>query len=161
MNIQNDRVVTLFYRLTEKDGQDLEDNSEGVPLAYLHGHRNLLPALEEALTGLEAGDNACVVLPPEKAYGVRRENSIQRVPVKHLISAPKKLKPGLVVQVQTEKGAKAVTVIKSGRFMVDVDFNHPFAGKTLQFDIKIDSIREATKEELEHRHAHGVGGHHH
>lgn len=161
MNIQNDRVVTLFYRLTEKDGQDLEDNSEGVPLAYLHGHRNLLPALEEALTGLAAGDTTCVVLPPEKAYGVRRENAAQRVPVKHLISAPKKLKPGLVVQVQTEQGAKAVTVIKSGRFMVDVDFNHPFAGKTLQFDIKIDSVREATKEELEHRHAHGVGGHHH
>lgn len=161
MQIANDTVVTLFYKLSEDTGDHLEQNDGGIPLAYLHGHQNILPGLEEALTGLQAGAQTTVILPPEKAYGQRRDNTVQRVPIKHLLSKHKRLPPGTLVKVQTEKGTADGTVVKSGKFVVDVDFNHPFAGKTLRFDVTIDSVREATPEELAHGHAHGMGGHHH
>ena len=63
--------------------------------------------------------------------------------------------------VHTEQGNKRVTVVKPGKFMVVVDFNHPFAGKTLVFAVKIVDVRAATNDEVTHGHAHGVGGHQH
>ena len=72
-----------------------------------------------------------------------------------------KIKAGDVVTINTDDGGKQAVVVKAGKFNVDVDTNHPLAGKTLTFDIQIESIREATEEELAHGHAHGVGGHHH
>jgi FKBP-type peptidyl-prolyl cis-trans isomerase SlyD len=161
MKIAKDTVVSLLYVLSEETGTPLEQNENGIPLAYLHGHQNILPALEEALTGLEEGAQKQVVLQPEDAYGHRRENTLQRVPVKHLLSKHKRLLPGTMVKVQTAKGAVDGTVVKVGKFMVDVDFNHPFAGKTLRFDITIKGIRPATADEIAHGHAHGDGGHHH
>lgn len=161
MQIAQDTVVTLFYILSEEAGLQLEDNQHGIPLAYLHGHQNILPGLESALSGMQAGEQKTIVLPPEQAYGPRRENTVHRVPIKHLLSKHKRLPPGTLVKVQTEKGATDGTVVKSGKFVVDVDFNHPFAGKTLRFNVTIDSVRAATTEELAHGHAHGTGGHHH
>jgi FKBP-type peptidyl-prolyl cis-trans isomerase SlyD len=58
-------------------------------------------------------------------------------------------------------GPRAVTIEKVGMTVVDVDLNHPMAGKDLHFDIDIVDVREATPEELEHHHVHGDGGHHH
>ena len=161
MQISKDTVVTFYYQLSDDAGAQLENNESGIPLAYLHGHNNILPGLEEAISGLKEGDQLTVSLPPEKAYGHRGENKTQRVPIKHLVSKHRRLQPGMLVKVQTEKGVANGTVIKAGKFMVDVDFNHPFAGKTLQFAVTIDSIRAATPEELAHGHAHGAGGHHH
>ncbi|WP_369821112.1 peptidylprolyl isomerase, partial [Oleiphilus sp. HI0067] len=89
---------------------------------------------------------------------------VQRVLIKHLMGDKKqlaRLKPGMTVGINTEQGARQATVVKAGKFNVDVDTNHPLAGKDLTFDIEIISIREATKEEISHGHAHGVGGHHH
>ncbi len=161
MNIANDHAVTFYYQLSEQDGTPLEGNNGEMPMTYLHGHHNLLPALEEALTGLTTGSSVQVVLSPEQAYGPIKPNSVQRVPIKHLASRPKNLRQGAVVRVQTENGAVSGRVVKAGKFVVDVDLNHPFAGKTLIFDIRIESVREATAEELAHGHAHGVGGHQH
>ncbi|MEK9766370.1 MAG: peptidylprolyl isomerase, partial [Thalassolituus sp.] len=81
-------------------------------------------------------------------------------PVKHLQGA-KVWKKGMVASVHTEQGMRQVTIVKVGRFMADVDTNHPFAGKTLQFEVDVVAVREATAEELDHGHAHGVGGHQH
>lgn len=161
MQIENDKVVTFFYQLSEQGGDVLESNKRELPMAYLHGHKNLLPALEEALVGLQEGDTKIVSLAPEQAYGQPKPDATQRIPVKHLIKPPKRLLPGLLVKVQTEQGATNGRIVKVGKFMVDIDFNHPFAGKVLIFDIKIESIREATSEEIQHGHAHGKGGHHH
>lgn len=161
MEITKGTVVNLFYVLSDDTGTQLEQNRGQIPMAYLHGHNNILAGLEESLTGLKAGDQVNVTLPPEQAYGQRREDANQRVPVKHLLSKHKRLPPGTLVKVQTDKGATHGTVVKAGKFMVEVDFNHPFAGKTLHFDVTIDSVREASAEELAHGHAHGVGGHHH
>ncbi|OOV86762.1 FKBP-type peptidyl-prolyl cis-trans isomerase [Oceanospirillum linum] len=160
MGISKDKVVQFYYTLRDEAGELLESNVGADPVAYLHGHKNMMPGVEKALEGREAGGEFTVTLPPEETYGVRRENSEQRVPVKHLMGA-KRWKPGMMAVVQTEQGQRQVTVIKVGKFMVTVDTNHPMAGKTLTFDMVVADVRDATSEEIAHGHAHGIGGHHH
>lgn len=163
MQINADKVVSFHYRLREND-ELLESSYEGEPTLYLHGHSNLLPALEEAFTGKSGGEQFTVELNPEQAYGLRKEGATQRIPIKHLhnyAALKNKLKPGMRVAVNTEHGPWEATVVKVGKFNVDIDSNHPLAGKTLTFEIEVVSVREATDEELAHGHAHGVGGHQH
>lgn len=162
MQISKDTVVQFNYRLTDEQGNQLESNVGKTPIAYLHGHNNMMVGVEKALEGKNVGDNFSVTLPPEETYGVRneKEDAIQRVPVKHLQGA-KVWKPGMVAIVNTEQGQRQVTVIKSGKFMVTIDTNPPLAGKTLTFELTVTDVRAATAEEIQHGHAHGVGGHHH
>ena len=160
MNIEKDSVVYFHYTLTGEDGTAYESSAGSHPMTFLHGHNNILPALETEFEGKKEGDQFQVTLPPEKAYGVRNEESTQRIPIKHLATKGK-VKKGMHVKVNTEKGMRDVTIIKVGRFNVDVDTNHPLAGKTLTFDISIEEVREAEAEELSHGHVHGIGGHHH
>ena len=161
MRIEKDKVVSFHYSLREEGGNTIESNTDTQPMLYLHGHRNILPGLEEALENKQEGDSVEVTLPPEKAYGMPKENAIQKVPIKHLVSKHKRLLPGTIVKVNTEQGAVDASVVKSGKFMVTLDMNHPFAGKTLIFDITIQAIRDASSDEIAHGHAHGVGGHQH
>ena len=121
-----------------------------------------MPALEQAMLGKSVGDVFSATLTPLQAYGEIRANSKQRVPLKHLDPKPKgKLKPGDIVGINTEEGVKQATVLKVGFKNVDVDNNHPLAGKSLQFDVEIVALRDGTADELSHGHAHGVGGHNH
>lgn len=160
MQITKNTVVQFIYRLKDDAGNELESTEVGHPVAYLHGHNNMLEGLEKELEGKKAEDKFSVTLAPADAYGERQENSEQRVSVKHLQGA-KKWKPGMIALVNTEQGERQVTIVKAGKFMVTVDTNHPFAGKTLTFDIDVLDVREATADEQAHGHAHGVGGHHH
>ena len=163
MKIAKNSVVEFHYRLNdEADSTEIETSRGHNPALYLHGTDGIIPGLEAAMTGHEAGDVFTVSLAPEDAYGVRHANAIQRVPMKHL-HVPKNavLQEGHVVQVQTEGGLRPATVVKAGKFNVDVDLNHPLAGVALSFDIEVVSVRDATEEEVAHGHAHGVGGHHH
>lgn len=160
MKIAEKSVVQFHYVLKEEDGTEIESSHSSDPMAYLHGFNNTLVGLENALAGKEAGDKFSVTLQPEDAYGQRQEDMIQRVPVKHLQGATK-WKPGMTAVVQTDQGQRQVTIVKAGKFMVTVDINPPFAGKVLTFNIDVVDVREATDEEVQHGHAHGVGGHHH
>ncbi|HQY69365.1 MAG TPA: peptidylprolyl isomerase [Pseudomonadales bacterium] len=160
MQIASGTVASFHYTLRAEDGAEIENSRNGEPVVYLHGHGNILPALEQQLAGHAAGDTLSVTLEPEQAYGVRRADSIQRVPLKHL-HAQGRLRPGMVVAVETEHGARQVTVLKVGKFNADVDTNHPLAGRTLGFEIEVLEVRAASEEEIAHGHAHGAGGHHH
>ncbi len=160
MQIATDTVVHFHYRLSQADGPELENSQPGEPMAYLHGHGAMLPAVEQALAGRTAGEQVSITLPPERAYGLRREGSQQRVPIKHLLFKGKP-RPGMAVKINTSNGPRDVVIIKVGRFTVDVDTNHPFAGMSLTFDIDILDVREATAEERSHGHVHGPGGHQH
>ena len=164
MLIDANKVVTFHYCLTE-DGKDvLEDSHDGDAMVYLHGHNGMLPGVEEALTGKKAGESFSITLAPEKAYGDYQENAVQRVSLKHIIKQNKKkvkYKAGMPVQLNTQEGPRDVVVVKAGLKTLDVDTNHPFAGKTLKFDIEVIDVREASEEEIEHKHVHGPGGHHH
>lgn len=161
MKIAQDTVATISYKLSEEGGALLEQSDEGIPMAYLHGHKNILAGLEEALEGHEEGDEVSVTLAPEQAYGAVQPNAVQKVPVKHLVGKYKRLLPGMLVKVNTERGTRDARIVKAGKFMVQIDTNHPFAGKTLTFNVVVRDVREATPEEMSHGHAHGLGGHHH
>ncbi len=164
MNIAADTVVSFHYRLQDEAGEELENSHDSTPTLYLHGHDGIIAGLEKALEGKAAGDSVNLTLAPQDAYGLRVENSEQRVPIKHLVldaKTKRNLKKGMVVAVQTEHGSRPMVVLKAGKFNVDLDTNHPLAGRTLTFDIEIVDVREATPEELSHGHAHGVGGHQH
>jgi len=158
--IEKDKVVQFHYRLKDDTGTELEDSRRGEPMAYLHGHGNIIPGLENAMSGHQAGDQFDVTVAPADGYGERKEGMQQRVSAKYLKHAGK-LRPGMTVSVSTDQGPRTVTVIKVGLKTVDVDGNHPLAGKTLTFNIEVVDIRDATDEEISHGHAHGPGGHHH
>ncbi|MFD2166456.1 peptidylprolyl isomerase [Thalassotalea euphylliae] len=160
MQISKDKVVQFHYTMTDQSGEEIESSVNGDPMAYLHGHNNMIVGVENALSEKVAGDKFTITLEPKDAYGERQEDAIQRIPVKHLQGA-KVWKPGMVAVVHTEQGHRQVTVLKAGRFMVTCDLNPPLAGKTLTFDIEVVDVRDATEEEIEHGHAHGVGGHQH
>ncbi len=159
MEIVKNKVVTFHYTLTDDQGTYTESSAEREPAVYLHGRNNIVPGLEAQLAGKRAGDEVKVTVPPELAYGLRADDAVQRVPIKHLVR-PGKVAPGKVVTVNTAGGYRRATVVKAGRFHADLDFNHPLAGKTLIFDVTIVDVREATAEEIAHGHAHGPDGAH-
>ena len=159
LKIEKDRVVQFHYTVSEQGQEPVETSKERDPLAILAGHGNIIPGLDKALEGHVAGDSFGVDVPAAEAYGERRDGLTQRVPKKHFND--QKLAPGMQVVLNTNFGPRAVTIQKVGMSVVDVDLNHPMAGKDLHFDIEIVDVREASKEEIEHGHVHGDGGHAH
>lgn len=159
MTIVKNKVVTIHYKLYEGDTL-LEQSDAQEPMLYLHGHENTLPELEKAIEGKSQGDSVSVELPPEKGYGEYQEGAVERIPMKYLLEK-KKWKVGDIAAVNTTEGPRDVRILKVGKFNVDIDPNHPYAGKTVRFEVEIEDVRDATSEELEHGHAHGVGGHQH
>ena len=160
MKIEKDRVVRFHYAVAESGQESVENSKDaGQPLAILFGHGAIIPGLEKAMEGREAGESFSADVPSAEAYGERREGMVQRVPKKHF--GNQKLVPGEQVVLQTNFGPRAVTIEKVGMSVVDVDLNHPMAGKDLHFDVEIVEVREANEEEVQHGHVHGDGGHHH
>ncbi|HEY3700498.1 MAG TPA: peptidylprolyl isomerase [Spongiibacteraceae bacterium] len=160
MQIENGTVVSFLYTLSDTAGNTIESNRDGDNAVYLHGAKNVVPKLEAAFAGKQSGDHFELTLEPLDAYGERRADAVERVPAKYLKHAGK-LKPGQAVQLNTKEGMTLVTVIKVGKFSVDVDTNHPLAGQTLNYAVDIVDVRAASDEEKEHGHAHGAGGHQH
>jgi len=164
MQISKDKVVTFHYRLQNEQGKEIESSHGSEPMAYLQGHGNIIRGLEKGMDGKNAEDVFSVTVEAKDAYGLRNEEAKQRVPLKHLVGDKKanaKLKPGMVASINTDDGPRQVVIVKAGKFNVDVDTNHPLAGQTLTFDIEVESVRDATEDEIKHGHAHGVGGHQH
>ncbi len=159
MQVADNLAVYLHFTLTNKDGEVLDSSDGQAPLGYLHGNRNLIPGLENALTGKQEGDEFDVVIEPSDAYGEYSEALVQEVDRSLFKDAPQ-LEPGMQFQAQTPAGPHVFTVLKVGDEAVTIDGNHALAGETLHFHVKIDSVREATSEELEHGHLHAVGGCH-
>ena len=159
MKIEKDRVVQFHYTVSEAGQEPMESSKEREPLSILVGHGNIIPGLEKALEGREAGESFGVDVAAADAYGELREGLSQRVPKKHF--GGQRLEPGMQVVLNTNFGQRAVTVQKVGMSVVDVDLNHPMAGKDLHFDIEVVEVREAKPEEIAHGHVHGEGGHQH
>lgn len=162
MKATQNSVVSFHYTVVEKDeGAEIDSSrTRGEPLAVLIGHGGLIPGVERALEGREAGERFEVEVAPADAYGEYREGQVQRVPKKYFRDADR-LKPGMQTVLQSEQGQRVVTVAKVGTSVIDVDLNHPLAGRTLRFDLEIVDVREASEEERAHGHVHGPGGHHH
>lgn len=156
MKIENNRVVRFHYTVSEPGQAPVESSRDREPLAVLIGHGGIIPGLEAAMMDHVAGDAFQATVAPDQAYGERRDGFIQRVPKKHFRES--RLLPGQQVVINTSVGPRAVTVLKVGGTVVDVDLNHPMAGKTLQFEVEIIEVREAQAVEIEHGHVHGEGG---
>jgi len=159
MLIEKDKVVSFHFKVIE-DGEILESSAEGDPMLYMHGRNGLISGLESVLAGKRAGESFSVTLEPKDAYGLPLEHSKQRISKKHLVTK-RKLQVGMVVDINTTDGLRQATIIKVGKYNVDVDTNHPFAGKTLTFEVDVVDVRDASSEEIMHGHAHGAGGHQH
>jgi len=160
MTIQKDTVVAMHYTLRDDAGEVLDSSSGGEPLAYLHGHSNIVAGLEEALAGKDVGDKVEVKVGPEKGYGENHEELVQEVP-RAAFEGVDDIQPGMRFQAETATGPRPVVVTAVTDETVTVDGNHPLAGESLNFDVEIVETREASAEELEHGHVHGAGGHHH
>lgn len=157
----DDRVVRFHYVLRDaRDGTELESSRDAGPAAVLLGHGNLMAGLEAAFTGRTAGERFEVTLTPDEAFGEYRDGWTQRLSKKYF-AHPRRLRAGVRANVQSETGQRTVTVIKVGSSVVDVDLNHPLAGRTVTFEIELLEVRESTDEERAHGHAHGEGGHRH
>ena len=164
MKIQNDHVVEINYTLKTDGGETIDTSDTGGPLCYLHGKQNIIPGLENALTGKGLNEKVSVRVEPKEAYGEREDELIQTIDKSQFPNFDE-MKIGQQLQVQTESGHPLiVTVIEKAEEGLTLDGNHPLAGINLNFDVEVVSIREATSEELTHGHVHGEGsscGHEH
>ena len=158
--VQDDVVVELQYKLWS-DGELVEESEEDDPLVYLHGYDNISPGLERALHGLRVGDEKDITVTPDEAYGPRDPENVEEV---SLTDLPLDFTPeeGMVLEVQDEDGNVYVAQVQQvTEETVTLDFNHPMAGKTLRFQVRITNLREPTEEELDHGHVHDGHEHEH
>jgi FKBP-type peptidyl-prolyl cis-trans isomerase SlyD len=158
--IGNNSVVSVHYKLMDDEGNVLDSSEGSQPMAYLHGAGNIIPGLEKALEGKGEGDSLKVRVEPAEAYGEVKPDGIKTIE-KSAFQGVESVEAGMAFEAQTPDGTKQQIVVKKVEGNeVTIDTNHPLAGVTLNFDIKIVGVREATKEELDHGHSHD-GGHAH
>jgi FKBP-type peptidyl-prolyl cis-trans isomerase SlyD len=152
-------VVGLAYTLTVDDIVISEAGSDD-PLEYLHGAHNIIPGLENALTGKQVGEKLSVTLPPEDAYGDYDEEDVEEIAREEMPDV-EVLETGMLVEVEDEDGFSYMAVISEiNDDVVVLDFNPPLAGKTLTYDVEVVSLRPATEDEIDHGHVHS-GDHDH
>ena len=160
MQIAKNTVAKIDYTLTDPNGQVIDSSQGREPLAYLHGASNIIPGLESALEGKAAGDVVNVTVPPEQGYGAHDPKLVQPVPRSNFQGVAD-IQPGMQFEARTPDGARIVKVVAVDEQNVTVDANHPLAGMPLKFDVTVKEVRDATQEEVQHGHVHGVGGHQH
>lgn len=158
MKIDKDTAVTLSYKVADGTGKVLEESK--VPMAYLHGgYGNTFAKIEDALQGQEVGYTTVVELQPSDAFGERNEELMLTIPKTQF---PPGVKVGGQLEMRGEDGQSHVfTVLKVKGDKVMLDGNHPMAGKTMRFHLKVMEVRAALPEEIAHGHVHGAHGHHH
>lgn len=160
MQITKDTVVTLAYRVTDSDGQLVDEGKQ--PLTYLHGgYGGIFDRIEVELQGKGVGDKLELKLQPDDAFG---EYDEALVAVEQRSLFPENIEVGM----QFERGGEdeeddgiLYTITDIAEDKVVVDGNHPLAGQALIFSCTVMQVRQASREELSHGHVHGPGGHHH
>lgn len=161
MPIESNKVVTMNFTLTDDDGNVLDSTDHGGPFSYLSGNNNILPKLEEAVNNMIIGTRKNIRLDAIDAYGQYNEQIVQVVG-KENFPEDFVLEVGMEYMASNPDGVQMpFTIINVDGEEVTIDFNHPLAGKNLNFDIELLDVRDATPEELAHGHVHGPGGHHH
>jgi FKBP-type peptidyl-prolyl cis-trans isomerase SlyD len=160
MQISKHKAVSIDYTLTDDSGEILDSSNGEDPLAFLHGIGNLIPGLESALEGKSSGDEIKVTVAPAEAYGEHVEQLVQSVP-RDRFEDDGTLEVGMRFHAASDHGETLVMITDISDDTVTVDGNHPLAGKTLHFEVKVVDVREATPEEINHGHVHGAGGHAH
>ncbi len=154
MTVKKDKVVEMHYTLKNDVGEVIDSSQGKDPMPFLHGHGNIIPGLEEALEGMKVGETCDVSVDAKDGYGEYREEGVQEIPMEALQGIDN-LEVGMALQSQDEKGNPFVVHVKEIKDdSVTVDANHPLAGQSLHFSVSIESVREASEEELAHGHVH-------
>lgn len=144
MKVLKNKMVALEYSLVDEEGNLLDSNEGYMPIEYLHGAGNIVLGLEEALEGQCAGETIETCLAPESAYGPYRDE-LKMVYSLRRLNITNDTEPGTIIQLPD---GKDVVVIEINKSFVTVDANHPLAGKTLFYKVKIVAVRDATEAEI-------------
>jgi FKBP-type peptidyl-prolyl cis-trans isomerase SlyD len=150
--ITKNKVVKIEYSIYDESGNLVETEKE---FSYIHGYNQIFPKLEDELEGMSVGETKEITLKPEEAYGNYDISAVQSVPLD--VFQGHDIQEGQTYYAESEKGEIVpftVRKINQTENQVIVDFNHPLAGKTLKFDIKVVSIRDADEDEKKHQHIH-------
>ena len=140
--VKDGLMVSLEYTLKSPEGQVLESSKGKEPLKYIHGQKMMIPGLEKELAGMKVGGEKHVTVKPEDGYGKVDPNAVQEVPKDKI--PPNALKVGAVLAARSPEGMVVpMTVREIKEKTVVMDMNHPMAGKTLVFDIKVVDIQPA------------------
>jgi FKBP-type peptidyl-prolyl cis-trans isomerase SlyD len=155
MQIAKHSLVAIEYRLTDEEGDELDSSGEDGPLTYVHGMQEIIPGLERALEGRSAGDHFQVTVDPADAYGERLDELCLEI-ARDEFESPDDLEIGMQFSLTDEEEDEemVVAVVDFNDEFVVVDGNHPLAGVTLHFDVKVRDVRPATAEEIEQSGSH-------
>jgi FKBP-type peptidyl-prolyl cis-trans isomerase SlyD len=148
MTIQDKSYVELEYSLTLDSGEVVDRSAPGQPLGFICGANQIIPGLENKLLGMEAGQDAKLIIDAADGYGERDESLVKELPKKYF-PAGMDIQPGMIFQASTPSGPATMKVVEVVDDGVKADFNHPMAGQRLTFDVKVLEVRKATKEELD------------
>ena len=146
MNIEKNKVVSIDYTLKNEAGTIIDSSAGKEPLQYLHGSGQIIVGLEQVLAGKTIGDSFTTVVMPEDAYGLKQDDYIQNVSIDQF-EDKSQVQVGAQFQIKAPQQALA-TIVAVNDTTVRLDLNHPLAGETLQFDVKVMDIRDATSAEL-------------
>jgi FKBP-type peptidyl-prolyl cis-trans isomerase SlyD len=150
MNISNNCYVEIHYTLFNEDQEKVDGSRDGEPLPYIHGQKNIIPGLEQALNGRVVGDTFSVTIAPEQGYGDYDEEKVSIIDAESFAGFDE-IEVGMLCQLDDEEGDAQlvmITHIDEAEGEVTIDANHPFAGQTLNFEVEVISVREATEAEL-------------
>ncbi|WP_375185212.1 peptidylprolyl isomerase [Pseudoalteromonas sp.] len=156
MIVAANKVVKMHYSVLDNNKNTIDNSFDGEPLVFIVGTGFLIPGLENALLGKEAGDTFSVTVEPEQGYGERHDDLMQAVP-KSMFEGME-IEVGMQFRATTDAGDQSVMIIEIQDEDIIVDGNHPLSGITLHFDVEVLEVRDATEEELAHGHVHGEGG---
>jgi FKBP-type peptidyl-prolyl cis-trans isomerase SlyD len=159
MQISNNTAVSIHYTLTDDAGEIIDSTEGGEPMVYLHGSGNIITGLEEALQNKNTGETFTVRIESADAYGEFNDELIQVVS-RDMFDGIDKIEVGMQFHTSANSGSGIITVLGVDGDDVTIDGNHPMAGKALNFNVEVVSVRLATKDELSHGHIHGSGCHH-
>ncbi|MCI5058751.1 MAG: peptidylprolyl isomerase [Flavobacteriales bacterium] len=160
MTIKKNSVVSIHYTLKTTDNKLIEESRNAHPLTYLQGAENIIEGLENELLGKEKGDKFSLVVQPEEAYGYSDPELVQEVSIS-MFEDPENVEVGIQIEIDSDEGLVYAMITKVENEVVTLDANHPLTDMTLMYDVEVVDVREATKEELAHGHAHGPGGFEH
>jgi len=161
MTLQANKVITFNFTLKDEEGTLLDSSANKEPMSFITGSNLIIPKLEEALSRMILGSKKNIKLAAPDAYGEYDEGAVQKVK-RNLFPQEAELEIGSTYFAHSPEGQHlqfVITEIENDD--ITVNFNHPLAGKNLEFDVELLDVRDATPEEIQHGHVHGPGGHHH
>jgi FKBP-type peptidyl-prolyl cis-trans isomerase SlyD len=168
MKVDTNMVVSLNYKLTDhKTGEKIEETAADRPMEFLYGIERIIPAFEENIHGLGAGDTFSFSIASADAYGDRNDDQVATIPLHVFHDESGKINEehifvgALLPMTDSEGNHLRGQVVDITPENIRMDFNHPLAGTDLHFEGTIIEVREATQDEISHGHSHGAHGHHH